>query len=35
MMGGSVFGIFAAIYFWWPKMTGYLLRERSAGRCSR
>jgi cytochrome c oxidase subunit I len=28
MMGGAVFGIFAAIYFWWPKMTGYLLRER-------
>ena len=28
MMGGSVFGIFAAIYFWWPKMTGYLLSER-------
>jgi heme/copper-type cytochrome/quinol oxidase subunit 1 len=27
-MGGSVFGIFAAIYFWWPKMTGYLLGER-------
>ena len=28
MMGGAVFGIFAGIYFWWPKITGYLLSER-------
>jgi cytochrome c oxidase subunit 1 len=28
IMGGSVFGVFAAIYFWWPKITGYRLRER-------
>jgi cytochrome c oxidase subunit I len=28
MMGGSVFGIFAAIYFWFPKMTGRMLRDR-------
>jgi cytochrome c oxidase subunit 1 len=28
LMGGSVFGIFAAIYFWFPKMTGRLMRER-------
>jgi cytochrome c oxidase subunit 1 len=31
MMGGAVFGIFAAIYFWYPKMTGAMLRE-SLGR---
>ncbi len=28
MMGGAVFGIFAAIYFWFPKMTGVMLHER-------
>ena len=28
MVGGAVFGIFAAIYFWFPKMTGRMLRER-------
>jgi len=28
MMGGAVFGIFAAIYFWYPKMTGRMLGER-------
>jgi cytochrome c oxidase subunit 1 len=28
IVGGSVFGIFAAIYFWFPKMTGRMLRER-------
>jgi heme/copper-type cytochrome/quinol oxidase subunit 1 len=29
LMGGAAFGIFAAIYFWWPKMTGFMLRERT------
>ena len=29
--GGSLFGVFAALYFWFPKMTGALLRE-SFGR---
>ena len=29
-VGGSVFGIFAAIYYWFPKITGRMLaRERS------
>jgi cytochrome c oxidase subunit 1 len=27
LIGGSVFGIFAAIYYWFPKMTGRLLSE--------
>ena len=31
LFAGSVFGFFAAVYFWWPKATGYLLDER-AGR---
>ena len=28
LFGGSMFGIFAGIYYWWPKMTGRLLDER-------
>ena len=28
LLGGSVFGIFAGIYYWFPKMTGRLLNER-------
>jgi len=28
MMGGSVFGVFGAIYYWFPKMTGRLLDEK-------
>jgi cytochrome c oxidase subunit 1 len=28
LFGGSVFGIFAGLYYWWPKMTGRLLDER-------
>ena len=27
LIGGSVFGIFAAIYYWFPKMTGRMLSE--------
>jgi len=26
--GGTVFGLFAGIYYWWPKITGTLLGER-------
>jgi len=26
--GGSLFGIFAAVYYWWPKVTGFRLHER-------
>ena len=26
--GGSVFGVFAATYYWFPKMTGRRLNER-------
>jgi cytochrome c oxidase subunit 1 len=28
LFGGSVFGIFAGIYYWFPKMTGRFLDER-------
>ncbi len=28
LFGGSVFGIFAGTYYWFPKMTGRLLNER-------
>src|SRR5262249_14739610 len=27
LIGGSLFGFFAGIYYWWPKMTGRLLGE--------
>jgi cytochrome c oxidase subunit I len=27
LFGGSVFGIFAGLYYWWPKMFGRLLDE--------
>tara|TARA_B100001146_G_scaffold216079_1_gene219113 strand:- start:540 stop:2378 length:1839 start_codon:yes stop_codon:yes gene_type:complete len=27
LFGGSVFGIFAGIYYWWPKITGKMLNE--------
>jgi cytochrome c oxidase subunit 1 len=27
-MGGAVFGIFAGIYYWYPKFTGRLLNEK-------
>ncbi|MGH7373336.1 MAG: cytochrome c oxidase subunit I, partial [Candidatus Rokuibacteriota bacterium] len=28
LIGGSLFGLMAGAYFWWPKMTGRLLDER-------
>ena len=28
LFGGSVFGIFAAVYYWWPKITGRFLNEK-------
>ena len=28
LFGGSVFALFAGVYYWWPKMTGRLLDER-------
>jgi heme/copper-type cytochrome/quinol oxidase subunit 1 len=27
LFGGSVFGIFAALYYWWPKMFGRYLND--------
>jgi len=28
LFGGSIFGIFAGLFYWWPKMFGRLLDER-------
>ncbi|HKE76747.1 MAG TPA: cytochrome c oxidase subunit I [Acidimicrobiales bacterium] len=28
LFGGSVFALFAGIYYWWPKVTGRILDER-------
>ncbi len=28
LFGGSVFGMFAGVYYWFPKVTGAMLRER-------
>lgn len=28
LFGGTVMGLFAGVYYWWPKMTGRLLSER-------
>ncbi|HEV8674709.1 MAG TPA: cytochrome c oxidase subunit I [Methylomirabilota bacterium] len=28
LFGGTVLGLFAGIYYWWPKMTGRMLDER-------
>jgi cytochrome c oxidase subunit 1 len=28
LVGGTIFGMFAAIYYWYPKMTGRMLNER-------
>jgi cytochrome c oxidase subunit I len=33
LMGGSVFTVFSAVYYWFPKMTGRMLNER-LGRLS-
>ena len=33
LFGGSVFTIFAGIYYWFPKMTGRMYDER-LGRCT-
>jgi cytochrome c oxidase subunit 1 len=30
LVGGSVFGVFAALYYWFPKFTGKMLDERLA-----
>jgi cytochrome c oxidase subunit 1 len=27
LYGGSVFGIFAGVYYWWPKITGRMMNE--------
>jgi cytochrome c oxidase subunit 1 len=27
LFGGTVFGLFSGVYYWWPKMTGRLLNE--------
>src|SRR2546426_10649511 len=27
LFGGTILGLFAGIYYWWPKMTGRLLSE--------
>lgn len=28
LVGGAIMGLFAGIYYWWPKITGRLLSER-------
>ncbi|MEE8134535.1 MAG: cytochrome c oxidase subunit I [Gemmatimonadales bacterium] len=28
LYGGAIQGIFSGIYYWWPKMTGWMLSER-------
>ncbi len=28
LFGGSIFGVFAGLYYWWPKMFGRMLDER-------
>ena len=30
LFGGSVFALFAGVYYWWPKVTGRVLDERWA-----
>ena len=34
LFGGSVFTIFAGVYYWFPKMTGRMYNERSASSTS-
>jgi cytochrome c oxidase subunit 1 len=29
LFGGAIFGLFSGIYYWWPKITGRLLNERT------
>ncbi|MHB8512894.1 MAG: cytochrome c oxidase subunit I [Actinomycetota bacterium] len=29
LMGGAVFGLFAGVYYWWPKIFGRFLSERT------
>ncbi|HEX9697490.1 MAG TPA: cytochrome c oxidase subunit I [Actinomycetota bacterium] len=29
LMGGAIFGLFAGLYYWWPKITGRFLNERA------
>ncbi|MHB8650031.1 MAG: cytochrome c oxidase subunit I [Gaiellaceae bacterium] len=33
LFGGSVFGIFAGLFYWWPKMFGRMLDERLGKIC--
>jgi cytochrome c oxidase subunit 1 len=28
LFGGSAFGLFAGVYYWWPKITGWYLSDR-------
>lgn len=28
LIGGTVFGVFAGLYYWWPKMFGHMLNEK-------
>jgi cytochrome c oxidase subunit I len=28
LFGGAIFGLFGGMYYWWPKLYGYLLDER-------
>jgi cytochrome c oxidase subunit 1 len=28
LFGGAIFGLFAGAYYWWPKVTGWMLSER-------
>jgi cytochrome c oxidase subunit 1 len=28
LFGGAIFGLFAGLYYWWPKLTGKLLNDR-------
>ena len=34
LFGGAVFGLFAGFYYWWPKIFGRMLNERSASGTS-